>query len=183
MPSIPYCLPLNPIPITPIIPSDFDKRTASMCKKQSSLEVDPVSSYNWALPYTVGLPTPPNDMNGVAYNAALLDVDSRGKSNGISLLDSNVDVSNNNSSNGNVVGPVSSTSALSSSYSCQSKPASSGSKQIDSKKTPNNRIPSFLEIPSSISGAKGNLAEFAAQVRRERICIWKAFVLMKLARV
>ena len=150
----------NPYPITPMLPT-----YSSRGDKQRPLEIGPVAPYSWALPFKDGLPTPPNDM-AIAYNT-LPPAVGYGKSTGTFNLSADIPSGQIPRASSSLVYPSISISSYS------SQPASSGSARSTSSSTSTNSNSgttnndnnlSFLEIPSSITNGKGNLAKFAAQI-------------------
>lgn len=123
------------------------------------LGINSAASSTWIPPFRDGLPTPPNDMSGVAYNA--VPAGYGGKSNGVPFHPS-LGVPSSSHFNFNP------RSSATKSYATQSQPSSSRdvavSRRVDQIKSSKNSTPTFLEIPSSIKAGKGNLAEFAAQM-------------------
>lgn len=107
------------------------------------------------VPFRSGLPTPPNDMTGVTYNA-MPPVAYGGKPNGMPA---------------HLYGNTRPFDSISSSMMAAMKPQSHAapakdapsSEPVAQKKSTSSRG-SQLRIPSSINNSKGNLAEFAAQV-------------------
>lgn len=130
---------------------------------KQSIECVPGDSRNyWTAPFRDGLPTPPNDMTGVAYNA-IPSSSYGGQLNRVSL-DPYSTVSTNSRMTRD---PLPSTMVP------YVKPQSNvGSKNhglpdgpvVDEKRSGSRSVAPYLQIPSSINNSKGNLAEFAAQV-------------------
>jgi hypothetical protein len=123
--------------------------------------LDSKPSTNWPVPLRDGLPTPPGDMTGVAYNTTS-SADLVGKSCGLPVSKyasfSSMSHSNFNSRSG---AQLLATKARSQPPSYKESSAPENSEQ---KKSTNGSIASYLQIPSSINNSKGSLAEFAAQV-------------------
>lgn len=170
---LPY--PYSSIPGS-ITPTPQHNSQSGTCQKQQQQQPLDITSnklhHHRTAPWRVGLPTPPSEMmNGVAYNAylppnpltttATTTPGSYGNNrNGLPMHSYSNYSSHSRSNYGS--SSLSSTSAAVSSkpqYQLASaKPAESGSQKKSS-------LPSYLQIPSSISDTNGNLAEFAAQVR------------------
>lgn len=134
----------------------------------------------WTAPGRAGLPTPPGDMmNGVAYNTFLPSTAPSassanassygGKYNGLSLdpyskLPSRYrpTLDRSSSSSSSVAMASSKPQSHAPSSAKYVPPSESGNQR---KTASNNGLPSYLQIPTTISESRGNLAEFAAQVR------------------
>lgn len=128
------------------------------------LDTTSSGSMSWPVPLRDGLPTPPGDMTGVAYNTTTTS-DHVGKSCGLpvskytglsSMSQTNFD------SRSSVQVPASNKVR---SQAPSSKEGSASESTSEQKKSSNGSIASYLQIPSSINDSKGSLAEFAAQVR------------------
>lgn len=187
---MPPALAPLPFPSVPITPTQPDSIPASEKQQlhhhhhspQQDHSVDSILEasrhLNWTAPWRAGLPTPPGDMmNGVAYNTFLPSSSSTattnpssygGKHNGLSLYP----YSKFSGHSCPIYQPSSSSSMSSSkpqSHAPSSAkvvpPAESGSRKKTTSSSNNTALPSYLQIPSSISDSRGNLAEFAAQVR------------------
>lgn len=131
----------------------------SACVKQRLGTAAEVSGNYGTVPFRDGLPTPPNDMTGVAYNA-IPPTNYGGKLNRASL--------NPYSSNARPgLDPL--PSAMVPSVKTQSNPSSTAnslvSGPVNQKSESSSSVAPCPQIPSSINNSKGNLAEFAAQVR------------------
>jgi len=173
----PLLYPYSSIPgsITPTLQIYPQSGTCEKQQQQQFLD----STFNkpncWTAPRRDGLPTPPSEMmNGVAYNAHLpsnpltttttTTPGSYGSNgNGLSLHSCSKYPNHSRSSYGS--SSLSSTSAAVTSKP-QYQPTSSTKpvESVSQKKTTSSSLPSYLQIPSSISDTNGNLAEFAAQV-------------------
>lgn len=139
-----------------------------MCEKQPVV-VNPIGPCNWAPSFRDGLPTPPADMTGVAYNATAA-ANYGGKPDAFSCYPYPTKALNIPRTNSDFVPSV-----MVPGYSSRSRSTSAKSGSVSESATSNSSsrksVPSFLEIPSTISATKGNLADFAAQVRIARsIC-------------
>lgn len=180
-------LPFPSVPITPTQPDSIPASEKQQLHHHHSQQQDhSVDSFleasrhlNWTAPWRAGLPTPPGDMmNGVAYNTFLPSSSSTattnpssygGKHSGLSLYPYSKFPSHSRPS----YQPSSSSSMSSSKPQSHAPlsakvvpPAESGSQKKTTDSSNNNTaLPSYLRIPSSISDSRGNLAEFAAQVR------------------
>lgn len=180
LPSVLAPLPSSVLPITPTIhiyteADDFTQSAKQHQEEQQSLDSNLENPQNrhWTAPWRAGLPTPPNDMmNGVAYNTFVPSTSTTtttnpnsygGKHNGLSLHPYGKFPSQSRSN-------IDPTSLYSSSSKPQSHVAPPSTKNVppaesvSQKKTTSTSVPSYLQIPSSISDRKGSLAEFAAQV-------------------
>lgn len=187
--------PSGPDPITPTVhlphditpsgkklPSQQQELRQQQHQNQQSLAsiLEASRSHNWTAPWRAGLPTPPSDMmNEVAYNT-FLPLPAATANSGSSSNNS-YDGTYNGKRNGLSLHPYSripsssfdpaSSAASSSMAVSSSRPSSHVPKTVPSteavsqRKSTSNSIPSYLQIPSSISDSKGSLAEFAAQVR------------------
>ncbi|EED14870.1 mucin, putative [Talaromyces stipitatus ATCC 10500] len=122
----------------------------------SKLTLNPISSGlpNWSGPLRDGLPTPPADMNGVAYNAhpsyapkqySSHQYAAKTSSNRVPLANT---VSN---AAANYLPPL-------------NKQAEESADTKSQKRSEKESLPSYSQIPSSIRKTGGNLAEFAAQI-------------------
>ena len=173
-------LPSSVLPITPnYIYTEADGFTPSAKQHQqeqqsldSNLE-DP-QHHHWTAPWRAGLPTPPSDMmNGVAYNTFVPSTSTTattnpnsygGKHNGLSLHPYGKFPSQSRSSFDPTSLYPSSSSKLQSHVAPSSTKNVPPAESVSQKKTTSTSVPSYLQIPSSISDSKGSLAEFAAQV-------------------
>ncbi|KAL4890502.1 cyclin-domain-containing protein [Aspergillus ambiguus] len=138
-------------PITPTIP--FYPRMGDSTGARQRLPEAPSkdSDTTWTVPFRDGLPTPPNDMTGVAYTTIPAS-NYGGKLDDIALPP--YVRPHDNSRMG---------------YSTSTKPQAQSSTQDVSFSAPQkqnqpNPVASYLQMPSSINHGKGNLAEFAAQM-------------------
>ncbi len=152
-------------PITPTIP--HDSRTdapAAITKQQHSQNHLEVLDIPWTAPFRDGLPTPPSDMNGVAYT----NLHSYGgKPEGYA-----VPMYNKAPSYPRMGADFVNRMTQQQQQQPQRQPkAQVPSKQpstleTDSqKKDKDSSTPSYLQVPTSINNGKGNLPDFAAQVR------------------
>ncbi|KAJ9239189.1 hypothetical protein DTO169E5_4479 [Paecilomyces variotii] len=120
-------------------------------------------SMSWPVPLRDGLPTPPGDMTGVAYNTTATSSDHVGKSCGLPISKypslSSMSQSNLDSRSGATRVPASKVRSQ-----APSSQNGSASETTEQKKSSNGSIASYLQIPSSINDSKGSLAEFAAQI-------------------
>lgn len=128
---------------------------------KQTLECAPEGSRNyWTAPFRDGLPTPPSDMTGVAYNA--IPSSYGGQFNRVSLQPNNAFPSNSRISRGPPL------NAMVRHVKSQSNPGSTTKAQpprpVDQKRPCSGSVAPYLQIPPSISSGKGSLAEFAAQV-------------------
>ncbi|KAE8351501.1 cyclin-domain-containing protein [Aspergillus coremiiformis] len=152
--------PSVPHPFTPTIPL-YSRTEDSTCAKRRHLEtVLEDADQHWTAPFRDGLPTPPNDMAGVAYNS-IPPSGYGGKFGGITLppyakaLNYTRMVSDHHST----------TTVSHSRPQCRPSLQDAPSSEPDSqKKVTSKSAVSYLQIPSSIDNSKGNLADFAAQM-------------------
>ncbi|KAB8201264.1 hypothetical protein BDV34DRAFT_172422 [Aspergillus parasiticus] len=150
-----------PHPFTPTLPL-YSRTEDSTCAKKRHLETvleDP--DHHWTAPFRDGLPTPPNDMAGVAYNS-IPPSGYGGKFGGVTLppyakAPNYTRMASDHHSTASVP-----QSKPPSQPSLQDAPSSEPASQ---KKGGSKSVASYLQIPSSINNSKGNLADFAAQVR------------------
>ncbi|OKL55922.1 hypothetical protein UA08_08918 [Talaromyces atroroseus] len=131
----------------------------------SRLSLNPVSSgpTHWSAPWRVGLPTPPADMNGVAYNRNSSayakqyhpHVHQYANSNANAKPASRVPLANTVSNAApNYLPPL-------------NKQASTSSVVSDPKshkRSEKESVPSYSQVPASISKNGGSLSDFAAQI-------------------
>lgn len=170
---LPYPYSSIPGSITPTPQHNSQSGTCEKQQQQQSLD----STFNkphhhWTAPWRAGLPTPPSEMmNGVAYNAYL-------PSNPLTTTATTTPASYGSNRNGLSMHSYSnypshsrsnygSSSLPSTSAAVSSKPQyqlASSAKPAESVSQKKSSLPSYLQIPSSISDTNGNLAEFAAQV-------------------
>lgn len=156
---------LTPYPsfALPFPPTDFSHRYAyqpySPLSSLSKLTLNPISSGlpSWSAPLRDGLPTPPADMNGVAYNSQPAPSSTytyhhhngqyaaKSSSNRVPLA--------NTVSNANYLPPL-------------TKQAVQVDESTDKshKRSEKEALPSYSQIPTTIRKNGGNLPEFAAQV-------------------
>ncbi|EYE95443.1 putative mucin [Aspergillus ruber CBS 135680] len=143
---LPYPYSSIPGSITPT--PQHNSQSGTYQKQQQQQPLDITSNklhHHRTAPWRVGLPTPPSEMmNGVAYNAYL-------PPNPLTTTATTTPGSYGNNRNGL---PMHSKPQY---QLASAKPAESGSQKKSS-------LPSYLQIPSSISDTNGNLAEFAAQM-------------------
>ena len=154
----PYLPALHPI--TPTIAPYSRTEGSTSARKRHLDAVAEVSDYAWTAPFRDGLPTPPGDMNGVTACSTFPASSYGGKLDGLPLppYAKVSDYARMISDGPNGVG---STSQAQYQAPVQDTLASDRESQ---KKSSTNAATSYLQIPSSISGSKGSLAEFAAQV-------------------
>ena len=174
-------LPSSVLPITPNIhiyteADGFTPSTKQYEQEKQSLNsnLEDSQHHHWTAPWRAGLPTPPSDMmNGVAYNTFVPSTSTTttnpktygGKHNGLSLHPYGKFPSQSRSSfDPTSLYPSSSSKPQSNVAPSSSTKAVPPAESVSQKKTTSTSIPSYLQIPSSISDSKGSLAEFAAQV-------------------
>ena len=176
-------LPHDITPSGKKLPSQQQELRQQQHQNQQSLAsiLEASRSHNWTAPWRAGLPTPPSDMmNGVAYNT-FLPLPAATANSASSSSSNSYDGTYNGKQNGLSLHPYSrfpgssfdpASSAASSSMAVStSRPSSYVPKtvppteSVSQRKSTSNSIPSYLQIPPSISDSKGSLAEFAAQVR------------------
>ncbi|KAJ5677066.1 uncharacterized protein N7477_002699 [Penicillium maclennaniae] len=126
-------------------------------REHSSFKPALHNGFSWTAPFRDGLPTPPSDMTGLAYNA-IPSMPYGGKTHG---MPSHVYGSRSH------FDPVPSSSVASYGTKPQTHPAIV--KEVPAtepvqKKSTGTFGGTQLRIPSSINNSKGNLAEFAAQM-------------------
>lgn len=116
---------------------------------------------NWKAPFRDGLPTPPNDMSGVAYPMPQPGYGHGHQFNRAPLPP--YPAPQNYRTN---LEPL--PSGVVPTLKSQSNPCSTRTAPMagpgNTRKPGNGAVPPYLQIPSSINSSKGNLAEFAAQV-------------------
>ncbi|KAL4964553.1 putative mucin [Aspergillus stella-maris] len=148
---------LSAPPYTPNFP--HDSRTAGTTKQPLQNTLD-LLELPWTAPFRDGLPTPPNDMNGVAYSSI---TPYGGKSEGYA-----VPVYNNNKLPSYPRMSADFLSRMTQQPQSQSQPSSTvAPTTVESGNQPKEKDssrPLYLQIPSSINGGKGNLPDFAAQM-------------------
>ncbi|KAE8145295.1 cyclin-domain-containing protein [Aspergillus avenaceus] len=150
--------PSVPPPFTPAIPL-YSRTEDSTCAKRQ--QVDTTSDHHWTAPFRDGLPTPPNEMAGVAYNS--IPSSGYGTKLGGTALSSYAKAPTNyprikSEYPSNV--PVTQ-SKTQSQPPIKDEPFSDSNSQ---KKGSSKPVASYLQIPASINNSKGNLADFAAQM-------------------
>lgn len=127
--------------------------------KQRLADAPGASGYYGTAPLRDGLPTPPSDMTGVAYNA-LPSSSYGGQLNRASLRP----YSSNSRS---TLDPL--PSAMVPSVKPQGNPGSTPNTLVpvptDQKPFPNTSVAAAPQIPPSVNSSRGSVAEFAAQVR------------------
>lgn len=154
----PYLPALHPITPT-IAPSSRTEGLISARKRPLEVISD-VPDYTWTAPFRDGLPTPPNDMNGVTTCSALSSSSYGGKLDGFQLPPYSK-VSDYTRMPSDVPNGVVSSSQPQ--YQAPAKDTVTSERESQ-KKSGSNGVASYLQVPSSISNRKGSLAEFAAQV-------------------
>ncbi|KAL4934696.1 putative mucin [Aspergillus undulatus] len=139
---------------TPTLP--HDSRTAGTAKQQLQHPSD-LPDLPWTAPFRDGLPTPPGDMNGVAYS----NIHPYGaKPEGYA-----VPVYNKLPSYPRMNADF--LSRMTQQPQPQSQPPSKQAPTLETDnqaKAEDSSRPSYLKIPSSINNGKGNLPDFAAQM-------------------
>ncbi|KAL5002621.1 cyclin-domain-containing protein [Aspergillus recurvatus] len=145
-------------PITPTLPYDSRADASTFTSKQHSQTSLDLPDLSRTAPFRDGLPTPPNDMNGVAYSnihhyGGKLDTYSvpvYGKGPAYPRMSADLlnRMSQQTQQNQQTQQP--------------SKQAST--EKDDWVKEKDSSRPSYLQIPSSINNGKGNLPDFAAQM-------------------
>ncbi|KAL5342303.1 cyclin-domain-containing protein [Aspergillus crustosus] len=128
-------------PITPTIPHDYRPDSSTITIKQHHRNTSETSDLLRTAPFRDGLPTPPSDMNSVAYSSIHPYV---GKSDGYAV-------------------PVYSKAPA---YPRAQPPIKEASifETNERVKEKGSSRPSYMQIPSSINSGKGNLPDFAAQM-------------------
>ncbi|EAW07651.1 putative mucin [Aspergillus clavatus NRRL 1] len=155
---VPPYFPSAPAPITPttnFYPSLQDD-TSTTARKQYPEITSEVSDHRWTAPFRDGLPTPPGDMNGVAYKSLPL-ANYGGKHNGI-ILPPYIKAPRYPRSD------YESSSATIPSIKSHSQPSSQDAPVSEPVSQKKSSPASYLQIPSSINKSKGSLSEFAAQM-------------------
>ena len=155
---MPQYRPALPHPITPTLPIR-PVGESDACLEPSLRPPATTDPGRWTVPFRDGLPTPPNDMTGVAYNAVP-------SSNYAGTLDA-LPYHSFSKQPSKTSGPG---DVLAASTASAVKPSKDVHKGTTASETtdhgrPATSIASYLQIPSSINDSKGSLAEFAAQVR------------------
>lgn len=149
-----------PNPITPNI-LNYQCQEGSTWSKQPSKKT-PLEITHCTVPFRDGLPTPPGDMTGVAYNTTASS-NYADKSYG-GPIHSYSKVSTMPHAHVNSL-PASPTPLGKNRSFAPATKGASATEKVDQKKSTGNSIAPYLQIPSSINDSKGSLAEFAAQVR------------------
>ncbi|KAL4945857.1 hypothetical protein BDV06DRAFT_3685 [Aspergillus oleicola] len=153
MPSAhPY---LSAPPYTPTFP--HDSRTAGTTKQQLQNPLD-LPELPWTAPFRDGLPTPPGDMNGVAYSNI---TPYGGKSEGYALPVYNNKMPSYPRMSADFL------SRMTQQSQSQSQPPSTQAPTSETDNQPKEKEsskPSYLQVPLSINNGKGNLPDFAAQM-------------------
>ncbi|KAJ5682369.1 hypothetical protein N7462_005534 [Penicillium macrosclerotiorum] len=116
----------------------------------------------WTAPFRDGLPTPPGDMTGVAYNA-VPTVAYGGKGHGMSSHLYDHSRAHFDSMSSSMMASLKSTQSHSN-HAAPTKETSTTEPVNNQKKSAGTSSGSQLRIPSSINSSKGSLAEFAAQM-------------------
>lgn len=118
---------------------------------------------DWTSALRDGLPTPPTDMNGVAYNASLGSSMYRGKYHApapqYAKSATRVPLAHTVS---NATVPQNYIPPLRKEVTVATAPVETKSQKTSGS---NESIAAYLQIPSTINSSRGSLAEFAAQVR------------------
>lgn len=117
----------------------------------------------WTAPFRDGLPTPPSDMTGVAYNA-IPPTAYGGKGHAMPSHLYNHSRSNYGSISSSMVASMKSNHSATQSAPAPVKEAPV-TEPVSQKKSSGTTATPVLRIPSSINNSNGTLAEFAAQVR------------------
>lgn len=115
----------------------------------------------WTAPFRDGLPTPPGDMTGVAYNA-MPSAAYAGKGHAMPSHLYSHSRPHYDSISSSMVASMKSNQSATHPAPVKEVPATEPASQ---KKSTGTTSGSALRIPSSINNSKGSLAEFAAQVR------------------
>ncbi|KAL2828454.1 cyclin-domain-containing protein [Aspergillus cavernicola] len=145
-------------PITPTIPHDSRTDGSACVAKQHYQNTLEAPDLSWTAPFRDGLPTPPSDMNSVAYS----NVPSYGgKSDGYAApVYSKVPAYTR--MNADFLNRMVKPPQLQSQPPIKEVPTREAHKQTTKDKTIS--TPSYLQIPPSINNGKGNLPDFAAQM-------------------
>ncbi|KAL3494726.1 hypothetical protein BJX62DRAFT_26743 [Aspergillus germanicus] len=152
--TIPY---LSAPPITPTIPHDSqtDRSTGAAKHIQSNSELPDLS---WPAPFRDGLPTPPGDMNSVAYNVPSYGGKPEGYGVPVYTKAPVYPRVNTDFVNRMVQHTQSQPYSQPPVKDAPIRETEGHTKDRDSS------TPSYLQIPSSINNGKGNLPDFAAQM-------------------
>lgn len=170
--------------------SDFNRYPPpySPLSSLSKLTLNPISSgpTHWSAPWRDGLPTPPADMNGVAYNnsstaqfaapstAAYATKQYNPAAAAVHHASANVNANANAKPASNRVPLANTVSNAAPNYlpplTKQHAPTSNNvvPDAKSNKGSEKESVPSYTQIPASISKNGGNMAEFAAQVMLPR---------------
>ncbi|KAH2239256.1 hypothetical protein V6Z88_005996 [Aspergillus fumigatus] len=156
----PHHFPSAEAPITPTTQHyPYEDSSASTFRQYPETGLE-VSDNRWTTPLRDGLPTPPNDMTGVAYKS-LPSSSYGGKHDAITLppyVRASAYTRTGYDSSSTM---IPSTKSQNQPQSTHNVPASVPTSQ---KKTSTNSAASYLQIPSSINDSGGSLSEFAAQM-------------------
>jgi hypothetical protein len=156
--TIPY---LSAPPITPTIPHDSQTDRSTGAAKQHIQSNSELPDLSWPAPFRDGLPTPPGDMNSVAYNVPSYG----GKPEGYGVPVYTKASVYPRVNTGFVNRMVQHTQSQPYSQPpVKDAPIRETEGHTDTKDR-DSSTPSYLQIPSSINNGKGNLPDFAAQVR------------------
>ncbi|GFF60927.1 meiotically up-regulated gene 80 protein [Aspergillus udagawae] len=156
----PQYFPSASAPITPITQYHPYEDSSASTFRQYPETASEVSENRWTAPFRDGLPTPPNDMTGVAYKS--LPPSSYGVKHDAITLPPYVRASAYTRTG------YDSSSTMIPSIKAQSQPQSTHNVPVsvpaNQKKASTNSAASYLQIPSSINDSRGSLSEFAAQM-------------------
>ncbi|KAF9882716.1 hypothetical protein FE257_005490 [Aspergillus nanangensis] len=142
-----------PHPFTPTIPL-YSRTDDSTCERHSQAS-SKAADNAWTAPFRDGLPTPPNDMTGLAYPSY------PSSHYGGKLDDISLPPYVRPHSNSHMRYSTSTTTTTSNKVQPSIQEPSSS---VSEKKGQANGVASYLQMPSSVNNGKGNLAEFAAQM-------------------
>ncbi|RHZ55327.1 putative mucin [Aspergillus thermomutatus] len=159
----PQYFPSAPAPITPTTQHHPYEDSSASTFRQYPEAVSEICENRWTAPFRDGLPTPPNDMTGVAYKS-LPPSSYGGKHNAITLppyVRAPAYTRTGYNASSTMIPSIKSQSQPSSTQNAQNASASEPASQ---KKSSANSVASYLQIPSSINDSKGSLSEFAAQM-------------------
>lgn len=120
----------------------------------------PETSQNWTAPFRDGLPTPPNEMSGVAYPMPQPGYGPGHQFNRAPLPPYPAPQSHRTNLDPLPGGVVPTLKSQNNPCSARAAPMAG---PVNTRRTGNGVTP-YLQIPPSINSSKGNLAEFAAQV-------------------
>ncbi|KAL4917555.1 cyclin-domain-containing protein [Aspergillus aurantiobrunneus] len=157
LPVLPAHSYLSAPPITPTISHDSQADGYACITKQPLQNTLELPDPSWTAPFRDGLPTPPSDMNGVAYS----NIHSYGGKSEAYAVPVYSKIPTYPRMTANLVNRMSQQPQL------QSQPPS---KQVptletdDQPKDKDSSRPSYLQIPRSVNNGKGNLPDFAAQM-------------------